>query len=189
MSEEAGPSSPPSPALLPLPNLDVRWVHAGAQHLDLLPTPITSVGQSYKPFSEEESERIEERWLSLSEEERRRSVSEWGCAEGEGVPTKAKIAQKEKEKEKSKDRRRSISPKSDRNVRSGSLREGEVQDRLDGKLPKKEEVFSGQEQVKEEGEGRYKQIIRDIQKNYDLECVTGVPVSQVSFIDCFYRPS
>lgn len=188
-TSEAGPSSPPSPLILPLPPLDVRWVHAGAQHLDLLPTPITSLGQTYKAFSADESERIEERWLDMTEEERRKAVAEWGATEGEGAPAKVKPTAKDKEKEREMEkekekekgtRRRSMSPNGRAsNVHAHSLRAGEVQDRLDGKLPEKEEVFSGQEQVKEEGDTRYREVIRDLQKNYDLETIVGVPVSQV----------
>lgn len=187
---EAGPSSSPSssPTLLPLPLLDVRWVHAGAQHLDLLPTPITALNPAYKSFSADESERIEEAWLELPEEDRRRAVAEWGSLEGEGAPAKNKTKEKEKDKakeegvadkDKDKDQRdRSRSPK---NVRSIGLRTGEVQDRLDGKMPEKEDVYSGREQTNaEEGDSKYKDIIRKIQRSPDLEKIQGVPVSQVS---------
>lgn len=97
---KAGPSvdptePPASPPLLPLPPLEVRWVHAGAQHLDLLPNPITTVSTTYKAFSYDESEAIEARWQDMSEEEREKAVREWGITEGEGAPGK-----KDKEKEK-----------------------------------------------------------------------------------------
>lgn len=39
------------PVLLAVPALDVRWVHAGAQQLNLLPTPITSASNSFEAFS------------------------------------------------------------------------------------------------------------------------------------------
>jgi hypothetical protein len=184
---EAGPStSPPlSPTILPLPPLDVRWVHAGAQHLDLLPTPITALGQTFKAFSIDESERVEEAWLDMAEDDRRRAVAEWGSTEGEGAPPKAKAAAKKEDKERDeKAKFKARRDSSTNSTRTTGLRQGEVQDRLEGKMPEKEDVFSGQEQSKpEEADTRYRDIIRDIQKNYDLETVTGVPVSQVSVLD------
>lgn len=180
---EAGPSTspPPSPTILPLPPLDVRWVHAGAQHLDLLPTPITALNPAYKSFSQDESIRIEERWLDMTEDDRRKAVAEWGSLEGEGAPAKNKTATKEKTKEKeAKDKSQKERSRSPKNVRSTGLRQGEVQDRLEGKMPEKEDVFSGQEQATaEEGDTRYKEIIKEMQKSYNLEKVQGVPVSQV----------
>jgi hypothetical protein len=185
--DEAGPSSaPPSPTLLPLPPLDVRWVHAGAQHLDLLPTPITSLNTTYKAFSEEESSRIEERWYNLTEEERRTAVAEWGASEGEGAPKAAKGAKDKEDKDKGKDKEREKEKerRASKSIHSSGLRDGEVQDRLDGKLPDKEEVFSGQEQAKAGEEdpqtAKYKEIIRKIQHSTDLEEIQGIPVSQVS---------
>jgi hypothetical protein len=184
---EAGPSStPPSPTLLPLPPLDVRWVHAGAQHLDLLPTPITSLNTTYKAFSEEESFRIEAEWYGLSEEERRKAVAEWGASEGEGAPKAEKAGKDKADKNKDKDKavEKEKEHKPTKSIHSSGLREGEVQDRLDGKLPEKEEVFSGQEQAKAGDEdpktAKYKEIIRKIQLSPDLEKIQGIPVSQVS---------
>jgi len=187
-NNEAGPSAPPSPTLLPLPPLDIRWVHAGTQHLDLLPTPITSLNTTYKAFSEDESFRIEERWYSLSEEERRKAVAEWGASEGEGAPKAEKGAKDKADKAKDKDKAGEKEKDKDKNpaksMHSSGLREGEVQDRLDGKLPEKEEVFSGQEQAKPSDEDlkttKYKEIIRKIQLDADLEVIQGIPVSQVS---------
>jgi hypothetical protein len=181
---EAGGSNPPSPTLLPIPPLDVRWVHAGAQHLDLLPTPITALNLAYKAFSEDESLRIEERWLSLDENERKNAVEEWGSTEGEGAPARNKVKDA-KEKEKETNAEKEKEKNKPKNVLSSQLRPGEVQDRLEGKLPETEEVVSGQEQVRpEEGENgkdtKYREIIRKLQKDTDLELVQGVPVSQVS---------
>jgi len=183
MSEpEPTESGPSSPTILPLPPLDVRWVHAGAQHLDLLPTPITALNPAYKAFSFDESIRIEDRWLSLTEQERRDAVAEWGSTEGEGAPVINKAVKETKEKDKSTEKEKDKAAKGD--VHSHQLRHGEVQDRLDGKLPDTEEVMSGPEQSKPEDEdgqdSKYREIIRKLQKESDLEEVKGVPVSQVS---------
>lgn len=102
---KAGPSvdptePPPSPPLLPLPALEVRWVHAGAQHLDLLPNPITTVSTTYKAFSYDESEAIETKWQELSDEERDKAVREWGITEGEGAPGKKDKDKEKKDKDK-----------------------------------------------------------------------------------------
>lgn len=181
---EGRDSSPPSPTLLPIPPLDVRWVHAGAQHLDLLPTPITALNPAYKAFSFDESARIEERWISLEEKERKDAVEEWGSTEGEGAPVRNKVKEA-KDKERAKSAEREKEKNKPKNIHSSQLRHGEVQDRLEGKLPETEEVMSGQEQAQpEEGENgkdiKYREIIRKLQKDQDLEKVYGVPVSQVS---------
>lgn len=175
VADSGSPSSSPpsSPPLLPIPDLDYRWVHAGAQHLDLLPTPVTSAATAYKAFSPDESERIEERWESMEDEERRQAVREWGASEGEGAP-KPKPPP---------------APKTDKTTkpRSSSLSNKEREERKEGKVPEKEEIMSGQEQaVPEEQDkvtAKYKEFMANITKDYDkLETVVGVPVSQVSIL-------
>lgn len=147
-----------STSKLPRPALDYRWVHAGAQHLDLPIAPITASTTSYKPFSPEESARIEAKWVAMSEEERRTALSEWGRTEGEGAPARSGV-----KKEKEKERRGS-------NASARSGQEGEV-------------LRSGEEQPHDEVDldGRYKDIMAKAQKEYEnLELISGVPVSQVS---------
>lgn len=78
-----------SPTLLPVPFVDIRWVHAGAQHLDLLDRPITAISTTYKAFSEDESARIETAWRDLSDTQRSTAIREWGQGEGEGAKKKA----------------------------------------------------------------------------------------------------
>jgi len=178
MSEEETESKPlsrpPSPPLLPLPELDFRWVHAGAQHLDLLPTPITTASTSYKAFSYDESVRIENAWWSIPESDRRKAVTEWGLIEGEGAPAKVNAKKKEAEPPKSKERRgsgasvnsvKSIHPLDDQAI------EG---------IPDREELRSGEEQVADNGDGGYKDLIQKAQREYEnFELIAGIPVSQV----------
>lgn len=141
--------------VLPIPDLDYRWVHTGAQHLDLLPTPITTAATIYKSFSPDESRRIEAAWNELSVEARRKAVDDWGKKEGEGFATPTK-----KEKDKDKERRGS----------NASSRSVEV-------------IRSGEEQPHDEkdGDGKYKDFMAKAQQEYEnLELIAGVPVSQVS---------
>jgi hypothetical protein len=156
------PPTPSSPPLLPIPLLDYRWVHAGAQHLDLLPTPITAASTAYKSFNAEESFRIEERWESMTEEERRQAVTDWGATEGEGAP-KLKDRAKDKDKDKDKAKRRG----SNASVDSGK-----------DEMPDHEVLRSGEEQ--KEAPSLYKDFLTRLQRDYDdLELIAGVPVSQV----------
>ena len=146
--------------VVPAPALDYRWVHAGSQTLDLLPTPITTASTLYKPFSSDESQRIETQWQSLPEQARRIAINEWGLGDGEGTTT----AQKKKER-----------PRSDSGASStkgaGGMVDGEV-------------IRSGEEQPKvdeTDREGRYRDIMTEAQREYEnLELIAGVPVSQVS---------
>lgn len=177
-------SRPPTPPLLPLPELDFRWVHAGAQHLDLLPTPITTASTSYKAFSYDESLRIEEAWWTLTEGNRRTAVLQWGLEEGEGAPAKVnakkeaqtKEKEKEKEKEKSKEKERR-----DSGLRAQPLSPIHPIDEHTNGLPELEALRSGGEQTQEESaDGGYKDLMQKVQKEYeDLELIAGVPVSQV----------
>ena len=155
-----GPEPPLiTPSILPTPSCDFRWVHAGAQHLDLLPTPITTTATTYKAFSPDESGRIEEAWLALSAEERTEAITEWGNNEGEGAPgkveEKAKVAEKEI---------------------------GEQKEAVRGTSPENMdmEIMSGEEQRKESAEKGYQSPMTRTLKEYDdLEVIHGVPVSQV----------
>jgi hypothetical protein len=91
--------------------------------------------------------------MEYADNERKRIISEWGLAEGEGAP---------KSKDAKGKRRASVSS-------VGSGRE-EVQ----------EEIFNSGEEQKEHP-SQYKDFIAKLQKDYeDLELIAGVPVSQVS---------
>ncbi|WWC91359.1 uncharacterized protein L201_006302 [Kwoniella dendrophila CBS 6074] len=185
------PDAPPpeTPPLLPIPTLDIRWVHAGAQHLDLLPTPITSASTSYKPFSYSESLRIEERWRGMSDDERRKIIKEWGSLEGEGAPARTK--NKEKEKEKDKARRASIASTHSATSSISHPLDDKVKDKKsNGSMPEQEHIKSGQEQNKLEDEPandiekKYKEIMGSVQKEYDnYELIKGIPVSQDSLFE------
>jgi hypothetical protein len=156
-----------SPTLLPMPYMDLRWMHAGAQHLSLLPSPITTASTIYKAFSPSESERIEERWEGMTEDERQAAMREWGTGEGEGAPKKEKkekdkADKKEKEKEKDK------------------IKETEADHPVDGHTGEVEILRSGEELRELDLEGKYKDLVAQTQKDYeDLELIRGVPVSQV----------
>ena len=155
--------------LLPEPELDVRWVHAGAQHLSLLPTPVKTPSMSYKAFSAQESERMEKQWGLLSHEERKSAIEEWGALDGEGAPAKARRANNGKGIREDK-----------RNKTNGDVgakaatrpRVGEVENTVEA------ELLSGTEQDGE-GDDKYKAIIQSIQTDSDPDVVRGVPVSQV----------
>ncbi|WVW79053.1 hypothetical protein I302_101016 [Kwoniella bestiolae CBS 10118] len=188
------PDAPPpdTPPLLPTPILDYRWVHAGAQHLDLLPTPITSASTTYKSFSQSESLRIEERWLQLSDDEKRKIIREWGSYEGEGAPARTKKKEK-KDKDKDKDKARRESVTSVHSVASASshpLDDKVKEKRGNGDVPDQEHIRSGEEQsrVDEEPldnlEQKYKELMGKGQREYeDFELIQGVPVSQDSLFE------
>lgn len=161
-------SSPSSPPLLPTPPLDVRWVHAGAQHLDLLPSPITSVSTTYKAFSQEESDRIEDRWDSMSRDDRARVIKDWGAGEGEGAP-------KDRKNGGPSDRRASIN-----STKSNGERHPVDAIPTEQEQPGMEVIQSGEEQSRD-SESEYRDIVARAQREHeDLELVSGVPVSQVS---------
>ncbi|RSH95396.1 hypothetical protein EHS25_000483 [Saitozyma podzolica] len=159
-------SSPSSPPLLPTPPLDARWVHAGAQHLDLLPSPITSVSTTYKAFSQEESDKIEDRWDSMSRDDRARVVKDWGAGEGEGAP-------KDRKNGGPSDRRSSINSTKSNGERHPVDAIPTEEDR-----PGTEVIQSGEEQTRDSG-SEYRDIVARAQREHeDLELVSGVPVSQ-----------
>jgi hypothetical protein len=84
-SREPGTSrSPPPP---PPPPLDVRWLHAGAQYLDLPTNPVTSLNTTYKAFSVTESNRLEEAWWCLTDDERREYAPKGGKGASNGKAT------------------------------------------------------------------------------------------------------
>lgn len=187
--QPAIPSAPSSPPLLPIPELDYRWVHAGAQHLDLLPTPITTASTSYKAFSADESRRIEEAWQVLEIKKRRRAIAEWGQTEGEGAPTKVK---KDKDKggegREGRDTAGSTAPldiegsTSIREPTHAHPIEEQLHDDKDEKAkPVKEVLRSGEELADvETKDDKYRDYMLKQQRDYeDLELVVGVPVSEV----------
>nr|XP_031862276.1 uncharacterized protein CI109_002241 [Kwoniella shandongensis]KAA5529348.1 hypothetical protein CI109_002241 [Kwoniella shandongensis] len=204
------PDAPPpeTPPLLPIPRLDVRWVHAGSQHLDLLPTPITAASTTYKAFVSEESSRIEDRWQTYADEERRKIVREWGSTEGEGAPARTKTKQTDKEKEgdkekeKEKERRESVasshSVDNDRlpthpsdehlNGEKANLN-GDVKENGNGNGKVPEEGVIDPDHLGEDGDeqdldAKYKDLIAKQQKEYEnLEEIAGVPVSQDSLFE------
>jgi hypothetical protein len=78
-----------------MPYLEVRWMHGGAQYMDLPTAPITSQTLNYVPFSTSENVRLEEAYQKLSDEEK----VEVGKVSGKGIE---KDAEKEKTTEKAK---------------------------------------------------------------------------------------
>ena len=154
--------------VLPIPDLDFRWVHTGAQHLDLPATPITTAATVYKAFSYAESNRIETAWNELTPEARRKAIEDWGKKEGEGFATVTK-KEKEKVKDNDKDKERRGSNASTRSVNT--------------QKDDSEMVKSGEEQPVDDKDRdmKYKDFMVNAQQEYEnLELISGVPVSQVS---------
>lgn len=77
------------------PEAPVRWVHGGAQYLDLLTTPVTSLNNTYVSFSDSENRRLEEAWARLTDEQKEAAKRKSGKSKEEKA--------KEKEKEKKAD--------------------------------------------------------------------------------------
>lgn len=176
---------PETALLLAVPALDVRWVHAGAQQLNLLPTPITSASNSYAAFSESESSRIELRWQSISESDRLKTIKLWGRNDGEGafqsqeetIKQGEKIDHDEKVTDGSKGcdsiSRHSIDGTDAHSVGS-KVKSEDGEEHLD---PDVDDMSSGEDQINR----KYHALLLEArEKNDDLDLVQGVPVSQVS---------
>ncbi|WVQ75447.1 hypothetical protein IAR50_005072 [Cryptococcus sp. DSM 104548] len=182
------PPRPESPPLLPVPELDVRWVHAGAQHLDLLPTPITTTSTTYKAFSYPESQRIDDQWHELPSEERERLVKLWGGKDGEGVPAT-----------RTKERSRSSGKESDKSKKSRQSGQGNVPEQthpVDAKVhsERKGEArseaseTSDQESPELELEEEFRQLMAEPSwDSQELGVIKGVPVSQDSLFEVSLR--
>ncbi|WVQ81546.1 hypothetical protein IAT38_003670 [Cryptococcus sp. DSM 104549] len=182
--------APTTPPLLPVPELDARWVHAGAQHLDLLPTPVTSASTTYKAFSYNESLRVDDRWMEMTDEERRKVIEEWGKLDGEGAPAASKKKEKEKAKEKEKEaadkgRRASVVSNTSLNNESTTHPVDEkVKSERANSTTSTSDDAAGAEEAVDESDRKYKDILMKLQHDYeDLESVLGVPVSQDSLFE------
>ncbi|KAJ9124533.1 hypothetical protein QFC24_003325 [Naganishia onofrii] len=64
-----------------IPWLEFRWMHGGAQYMNLPTAPITSQATNYVAFSTSENHRLEEAYQKLSDEEKK----EAGQASGKGM--------------------------------------------------------------------------------------------------------
>ncbi|KGB76022.2 phospholipase [Cryptococcus deuterogattii R265] len=179
---------PETALLLAVPALDVRWVHAGAQQLNLLPTPITSASNSYEAFSESESSRIELRWQSISESDRLKTIKLWGRNDGEGafqsqgetIKQGEKIGHDEKVTDGSKGcdsiSRHSIDGTDAHSVGS-KVKSEDGEEHLD---PDVDDMSSGEDQINK----KYHALLLEArEKNDDLDSVQGVPVSQDSLFE------
>ncbi|KIS00050.1 phospholipase [Cryptococcus deuterogattii 2001/935-1] len=182
----ADASLPETALLLAVPALDVRWVHTGAQQLNLLPTPITSASNSYEAFSESESSRIELRWQSISESDRLKTIKLWGRNDGEGafqsqgetIKQGEKIGHDEKVTDGSKGcdsiSRHSIDGTDAHSVGS-KVKSEDGEEHLD---PDVDDMSSGEDQINK----KYHALLLEArEKNDDLDSVQGVPVSQQSY--------
>ncbi|KAL7421212.1 hypothetical protein Q5752_004097 [Cryptotrichosporon argae] len=172
-------SPPPSPTLLPCPALDVRWVHAGAQHLDMPIAPITTTTTAYKSFSADESRRIEDKWITYPEEQRKRIIAEWAKDDGELSSKRTKGKEGER---RGSNASLAPTPRARRGSNASTLSVDK-----DSK-PHTESVRSGEEQPRtdevEATEMSYKDILAKVQQEYDdLELIKGVPVSQDSLFE------
>lgn len=173
MSAEDAP--PESPSILPQPPLDVRWVHAGAQHLDLLATPVTAASTTYLAFSAEESEAIDAAWFSrYTEAEREEIRRKYGTSD------KDKVKEKE-EKRASKDLdsgKKQVYKEADED---GSIGRDAMGRTADEREKANDDILrSGEEQPVEDDEDE--RIRKEYEENENLELIKGVPVSQVGSI-------
>lgn len=167
------------PVLLAVPALDVRWVHAGAQQLNLLPTPITSASNSFEAFSKSESSRIELRWQSISESDRLKTIKSWGRNDGEGafqsqeeiVKQGEEIGHNEEAAKESKGCDAIDRP--DAHPVDSKMKREDAEEHLDLDV----DDMSSEEQINKQ----YHALLLEARgKNDDLDLVQGVPVSQVS---------
>ncbi|ODO01590.1 hypothetical protein I350_06410 [Cryptococcus amylolentus CBS 6273] len=184
------PPRPESPPLLPVPQLDTRWVHAGAQHLDLLPTPITTTTTVYKAFSQPESQRIDAQWHALPPDERDSLVKVWGAKDGEGVPaTRAKERSGSSDKGSNKAKPK---PSSEGNVaeQTHPVDAKVNSERKGGARSETSEVSetSDQSSPELELEEEFRQLMAEPSwDSQDLGVIKGVPVSQDSLFEVSLR--
>ncbi|WVO15288.1 hypothetical protein L204_102944 [Cryptococcus depauperatus] len=174
MGTVTGATPPETPPLLAIPDLDVRWVHAGSQHLDLLPTPITSASTSYKAFSSSESLRIDRKWQEMSETEKLLAIQVWGKSDGEGVPSPKETSQDTARKDGSRSRSSSQASKSKQ--QDVHPIDAKIQDE---RLHEHTENRDGGKNLVEEMAREYKEMVNEAyidEVGYDV--VRGVPVSQ-----------
>ncbi len=94
-SPSSSSSSGSSASTSSAPRLDVRWLHAGAQHLDLPANPITGAPSGYAAFSVVESQRLEGAWKALDADGRRACLGKGGKGEGEKKDKDAGISGKD----------------------------------------------------------------------------------------------
>ncbi|OXC69532.1 hypothetical protein AYX13_01699 [Cryptococcus neoformans] len=170
------------PVLLAVPALDVRWVHAGAQQLNLLPTPITSASNSFEAFSKSESSRIELRWQSISESDRLKTIKSWGRNDGEGafqsqeeiVKQGEEIGHNEEAAKESKGCDAIDRP--DAHPVDSKMKREDAEEHLDLDV----DDMSSEEQINKQ----YHALLLEARgKNDDLDLVQGVPVSQDSLFE------
>lgn len=171
---------PETPLFLAVPALDVRWVHAGAQQLNLLPTPITSASNSYEAFSESESSRIELRWQSTSESDRLKTIKLWGRNDGEGAFQSQEETTKQGEKighdEEVTDGSKGCDSidGTDAHPVGSKVKSEDGEEHLDSDV---DDMSFGEDQINKQ----YHALLLEAgKKNDDLDLVQGVPVSQVS---------
>lgn len=174
---------PECPLLLAVPALDVRWVHAGAQQLNLLPIPITSASNSFKAFSKNESSRIELRWQSTSESERLKAIKSWGRNDGEGAFQSQEEIVKQGEEIGHDDEPAKGSKgcdaidRPDAHTVDSKMKREDAEEHLDLDV---DDMPSGQDQINKQ---YHTLLLEARRKNDDLDLVQGIPVSQDSLFE------
>ncbi|GMK59318.1 hypothetical protein CspeluHIS016_0703330 [Cutaneotrichosporon spelunceum] len=78
--------------------LEVRWMHTGAKQMSLPTAPIIGTDTAYKPFSMDESNRINVEWEKLSDREQAKIIRQWGSGDGEWSPKERSLSSKSKGK-------------------------------------------------------------------------------------------
>jgi hypothetical protein len=171
-------SSPPpdSPSILPQPALDARWVHAGAQHLDLLATPVTAQSTTYLAFSAEESDDIDHAWWSRYDDKQRQAIrKQFGATEKDTKDPKAAKEKDEKRSSKDLSNGKQVYEEADEDLSLERDKHGRTAEERE--KAKDDVIRSGEEQPREDNEEA--KIREEMESNEDLETIKGIPVSQV----------
>lgn len=165
-----------------IPWLEYRWMHGGAQYMDLPTAPVTSQTINYVPFSTSENIRIEEAYQKLSEEEKVQvgKISGKG-SEKDGEKNSEKTTEKPKAKDSTNGSTSKVKEESNGHVKIAKAH-GEIEEQVGDALgpddldaakypdPGNEAPATWKDQKEKED--------KDKQED-DLDKVVGVPVSQV----------
>lgn len=165
-----------------MPWLEYRWMHGGAQYMDLPTAPVTSQTINYVPFSSSENTRIEEAYQKLSEEEKVQvgKISGKG-SEKDDEQSSEKTMEKSKAKDSANGSTSKVKEESNGHVKIAKAN-GEVQEQVGDALepddldaekypdPGNEAPTTRKDQKGKEDKDKQEE---------DLDKVVGVPVSQV----------
>jgi hypothetical protein len=168
-----------------IPWLEFRWMHGGAQYMNLPTAPITSQATNYVAFSTSENHRLEEAYQKLSDEEKK----EAGQASGKGM---SEETDKSKKKEgDTANERNGKTAKKERDSAADQLKIEKADSRVELEVGDVgPDDVDDHEQYPDPGnemptlrKDRKEKEEKDKQEE-DLDTVVGVTVSQVSIRDC-----